>query len=62
MWLYSGEMIFFLVAAGITWRLFTKDKPAEDDWGTWFYYAALLAALGMILHMTPTAVAGRAVR
>jgi len=61
-WLYSGEMIFFLVAAGITWRLFTKDKPAEDDWGTWFYYAALLAALGMILHMTPTAVAGRAVR
>jgi Zn-dependent protease len=52
-WLYSGENVYFLVAAGIGWRLFTKDKPAEDDWGVWFYYAALLGALGMILHIVP---------
>lgn len=61
-WLYSGETIFFLVAAGIVWRLFTKDKPANDDWGVWLYYVALLVALGVVLHMSPANLAGNTTR
>jgi Zn-dependent protease len=61
-WLYSGETIFFLVAAGIVWRLFTKDKAAREDWSVWLYYVALLAALGLVLHMTPAALAGTAIQ
>jgi Zn-dependent protease len=61
-WLYSGEAIFFLVAAGIVWRLFTKDRPTQDDWSTWLYYVALLVALGVVLHSTPQALAGNAIR
>lgn len=61
-WLFSGETIFFLVAAGIVWRLFTKDKPANDDWGTWLYFVALLVALGMVLHAIPQSLAGKAIR
>jgi len=30
------------------WRLFTKDKPAEEDWGVWFYYVAVMVALAAI--------------
>lgn len=58
-WFYSGEAIFFLVAAGITWRLFTKDKPQQSNLSTWVYYAALLVALGVLLHATPNALANQ---
>jgi Zn-dependent protease len=61
-WLYFGETIYFLVAAGIGYRLFTKDKPVEDDWVVWFYYAALLGALGMVLHAVPAQLAQKAIR
>jgi Zn-dependent protease len=54
-WLYYSESVFALVALGLGWRLYTKDKPANDDWGIWFYYAALLGALGFILHALPAA-------
>ncbi len=58
-WLYFKEMVFALVAAGIVWRLFTKDKPEQDDWGVWAYYAALLGALGAVLQVLPAdSVAG----
>ena len=52
-WLFSWQPIFFLVAAGATYRLFTKDKPAREDWSSWIYYVALLAALAIVLHLTP---------
>ena len=58
LWLYTGEGLFFFVAAGATWRLFTKDKPEHSDWGTWAYYAAVLAALAILLHATPSSLAG----
>ena len=58
-WSYTGEGLFFFVAAGATWRLFTKDKPEHSDWGTWIYYVALLIALAVILHATPNSLAGR---
>jgi Zn-dependent protease len=53
LWLFSGESLFFLVAAGVGWRLFTKDKPVQDDWSTWLYYVALLVALAVVLHAVP---------
>jgi Zn-dependent protease len=58
-WAYTGEGIFFLVAAGITWSLFAKNKPQQPDWSTWVYYVALLIALGVILHATPSALANQ---
>ncbi len=59
LWYFTGEGIFFFVAAGTTWRLFTKDKPEQSDWGTWGYYAALLVALAVILHATPNTLANQ---
>lgn len=53
LWALTGEGIFFLVAAGATYRLFTKDKPAQDDWSTWLYFVAVLGALALILQGTP---------
>ncbi len=50
---YARSLIFFLVAAGAIFRLFTKDKPQESDWNTWFYYAAVLFALGATLKALP---------
>jgi len=55
-WYYTGEGIFLLVAAGFAWRLYTKDKPQENDWGAWAYYAALMIALGVLFHATPDAL------
>jgi Zn-dependent protease len=52
-WYLSGEPIFFLMAAGTAFRLFTRDKPQQDDWSVLIYYVALLAVLGVVLHMTP---------
>jgi Zn-dependent protease len=61
LWYYTGEGIFFFVAAGATWRLFTKDKPTQSDWGTWAYYAALMVALAVILHAAPNTLANQGV-
>lgn len=57
-WLFSWEPIFFLVAAGVTFRLFTKDKPEREDWSSWLYYVALLVVLAAVLHATPAVHAG----
>jgi len=56
MWLYTGENIFIFVAAGVGWRLFTRDKPAKDDWSTWVYFVLVLVALGLTLHYVPNVV------
>ncbi len=53
LWLYTGENIFVFVAAGVGWRLFTKDKPKQEDWSTWLYFVAVLVALGLTLHYVP---------
>jgi Zn-dependent protease len=50
---YTWEPIYILVALGVAFRLFTKDKPEREDWSSWLYYAAVLAALGVVLHLTP---------
>ena len=59
LWYYTGEGLFFFVAAGITWRLFTKDKPQQSDLNVWLYYAALLVALAVLLHVTPNTLANQ---
>jgi Zn-dependent protease len=53
LWLYTDSAIFAFVGAGLLWRLFTKDKPAEDNWGIWAYYAGVLAALALVLRAVP---------
>jgi len=47
------EGIFFIVAAGAAWRLFTKDTPAEPSPLTTAYFVAVLTCLGMVMWMMP---------
>ena len=59
LWSYTGELVFFFVVLGVGWRLYTKDKPERDDWRTWLYFVAVLAALGLTLHFLPDAALNR---
>jgi Zn-dependent protease len=51
-WL-TGQAAFLLVAAGMTYRLFTKDEPETPSTQTMVYYTALLFALGALLRIIP---------
>jgi Zn-dependent protease len=53
LWLVLGENMFFLVALGAGWRLFTKDAAAHSSWRTSVYFVALLAALGGLIRALP---------
>ena len=53
LWLGLGQGMFFLVAAGLTYRLFTKDFPARPSWGTTAYYGIVLALLGVVAWLVP---------
>lgn len=53
LWLLLGEGVFFLVAAGAAWRLFTKDMPAQSSRVSLAYYLGVLACLGIILRVVP---------
>jgi Zn-dependent protease len=59
LWAYTGEWVFFFVVLGVGWRLYTKDKPEQDDWRTWLYFVALLAALAVTLHSIPDVTLNR---
>lgn len=59
LWLYLKEGIFFLVAAGAVWRLFTKDLPAQPSRATISYYVAVLAGLALVLRAISGSVPGR---
>ena len=48
-----GESVFFLVAAGAAWRLFTKDIPAEPNRAITGYFIGVLASLGLIMWLMP---------
>lgn len=52
MWYLSGETMFFLIALGAIYRLFTKDAPAEADHSVFWQFVALLAAFGFISMWT----------
>ena len=53
LWAYLGEGLFFIVAAGITYRLFTKDLPPVPSPAIAAYFLALLVALGAVAHFMP---------
>ena len=50
-----GQSLFFFVAAGAAYRLFTKDLPAEPSRGTTLYFVALLTLLGLLMWALPAA-------
>ena len=52
-WLLVGEGVFFLVAGGFVYRLFTKDMPPQSSRFILAYYIAVLACLGLILYIAP---------
>jgi Zn-dependent protease len=53
LWAFTQEGIFFILSAVCIWPLIQKDKPQREDWQTWLYYVAVLAALAMVLHTVP---------
>jgi Zn-dependent protease len=53
LWLFAGEGLFFLVAAGFTYRLFTKDLPPQPSPAIASYFVGVLVALGLLIHMMP---------
>lgn len=53
LWVVLGESIFFLVAAGAAYRVFTKDLPAHPSRATAFYFAILLTCLGLVMWALP---------
>lgn len=53
LWLGLGQGVYFLVAAGLAYRLFTKDFPVETSWKTTAYFAVLLVMLGVVMKVAP---------
>lgn len=53
LWLLLGEGVFFLVSAGVVWRLFTKDMAPHSSLRTSAYYVAILILLGIVLRAIP---------
>jgi Zn-dependent protease len=59
LWLLLRENVFFLVALGAGWQLFTKDLPAHPSRRTLAYFVVLLAALGCVMRLIPGEGFGR---
>jgi Zn-dependent protease len=57
--LYTWEPLFILIGGGMVYRLFTKDRPQREDWSTWLYYVAVMAALSLVLHFVPAPMVHR---
>jgi Zn-dependent protease len=48
-----GEWIYYGVAAGATWRLFTKDDPEHSSPATTVYFLVVLTLLGLTMSLMP---------
>ena len=59
LWLVLRENVFFLVALGAGWRLFTKDLPAHSSARTLAYFVCILTALGFLMRFLPGEGFGR---
>jgi Zn-dependent protease len=53
------EWFLLLIAAGLAWRLFTKDQPEHGSGSMTAYYLAVMAGLTFILHLMPRTGLGR---
>lgn len=53
LWLFVGEGIFVLVAAGFAYRLFTKDLPPMPSPAISTYFVGVLACLALLLYVIP---------
>lgn len=53
LWLFVGEGIFVLVAAGFVYRLFTKDLPPLPSPRISAYFVGVLACLALVLWLMP---------
>jgi Zn-dependent protease len=54
LWLLLGENMFFLVALGAGYQVFsTGDLPARPSRATTVYYVAVLTALGIVIRLLP---------
>ena len=54
------EYVFLFIAAGMTWRMFTKDAPEQNSNATLAGYLGLLITLGAFLYFVPNpGIAGR---
>lgn len=53
LWLFAGEGIFVLVAAGFVYRLFTKDLPPLPSPRISTYFVGVLACLAFVLWLMP---------
>lgn len=54
LWLVFGHGIFFLVAAGAGYRVFTKDMSPHHNRGVTLYFAAVLILFALILRALPS--------
>ena len=52
MWYLSSETMFFLIAIGATYRMFTKDLPEREDNGVLYQFVGLLVAFGLLSMLT----------
>ncbi len=59
LWAITGNGLFFLVAGGATYRLFTKDFAPMPSPRIAAYYISVLAALGIVLYLVPGQGFGR---
>jgi Zn-dependent protease len=55
---FLEEKIFLAVAAGATYRLFTKDLPPQPSRPTLVYFLAVMVGLGLVLYLMPGQVIG----
>ena len=53
LWYASGESVYFLVACGVVYRLFTKDLPAQPSRDVAVRFLLLLACLGLVMWLMP---------
>lgn len=53
LWIALGEGVSFLVAAGLVYRLFTKDLPERPSVPVAAYFASVLVALALIMAAMP---------
>lgn len=59
LWLVFRENVFFLVAIGAAWRLFTKDLPDHSSPRITTYFIVVLMFLGFVMYMCPGTGFGR---